>query len=130
MKARLAVFFIPLVLVAQPTRATNIPIAGKVSVTKTAKLAKMVSKSDTGFALPAPGSPEDPTVGGAELQFFDTAAPGAGHMTSTLDATGPCYHTNQDEVAVVDFDKLEEQIRIALDLAIEMANTSTQPIRR
>lgn len=64
------------------------PISGKVSVTKTEKLAKFVSKSDVGFVLPAPGSPEDPTIGGAEIQFFDTAAPGAGHVTLALDASG------------------------------------------
>src|SRR5215213_381036 len=43
------------------------------------------------------------------------------------DATGPCYHTNQDEVGIVDFPKLEKQIGIALRVTRELANTSTPP---
>lgn len=69
-------------------RAVDVPIPGKVTVVKGARLAKFVSKSDTGFTLPAPGSPEDPTTAGAELIFFDTDADGAGSATFTLDASG------------------------------------------
>lgn len=43
------------------------------------------------------------------------------------DSTGPCYHTNGDEPAVVDFGKLEKQTRRAYDLTIAMANTATPP---
>ena len=74
------------------------PINGKVSVVKTAKLAKFVSKAkdllppDSTFLLPAPGSGQDPTVGGASLSFVDVAGgvPGgsAGAAAFTLDASG------------------------------------------
>lgn len=73
---------------ASATPSLDILIEGKLAVTKTGKVVKVVSKSDAGFPIPAPGSLEDPTIGGAELQFFDTAAPGAGHVTFTLDASG------------------------------------------
>jgi hypothetical protein len=43
------------------------------------------------------------------------------------DATGPCYHTNQDEIGIVDFGKLDRQIAIALRATRELANTSTPP---
>lgn len=43
------------------------------------------------------------------------------------DATGPCYHTAQDSIGVVDFAKLEQQIAIALDVTRDLANTSTPP---
>ena len=43
------------------------------------------------------------------------------------DATGPCYHTNDDEVGVVDFGKLGQQIAIALRVTRELANTATPP---
>jgi hypothetical protein len=66
----------------------DVPIPAKVTVVKGAKLAKFVSKSDTGFTLPAPGAAEDPTTAGAELTFFDTGADGAGSATFTLDASG------------------------------------------
>jgi hypothetical protein len=38
------------------------------------------------------------------------------------DSTGPCYHTAQDELEVVDFVKLDEQVRIAHRLALDMIN--------
>jgi hypothetical protein len=44
------------------------------------------------------------------------------------DSTGPCYHTDQDEVSVVDFAKLELQTRRGYDVAIELANTNTPPV--
>jgi len=43
------------------------------------------------------------------------------------DATGPCYHTNDDEIGVVDFRKLDQQIAIALRVTRELANTDTPP---
>ena len=43
------------------------------------------------------------------------------------DATGPCYHTNEDEIGVVDFGKLNQQIAIALRVTRDLANTDTPP---
>ncbi len=39
------------------------------------------------------------------------------------DATGPCYHSDSDDVAVVDFDKLELQIEILNRLMRSLAST-------
>jgi hypothetical protein len=43
------------------------------------------------------------------------------------DATGPCYHTNDDEIGVVDFGKLHQQIGIALNVTRQLANTNDPP---
>jgi hypothetical protein len=43
------------------------------------------------------------------------------------DATGPCYHTSDDEMAIVDFDKLHQQTLTALRVTRQLANTSTPP---
>jgi hypothetical protein len=43
------------------------------------------------------------------------------------DATGPCYHTNDDEIGIVDFPKLESQITVALRVTQDLANTDTPP---
>jgi hypothetical protein len=43
------------------------------------------------------------------------------------DATGPCYHTNEDELGVVDFGKLDQQIAIALRVTRDLANAATPP---
>jgi hypothetical protein len=43
------------------------------------------------------------------------------------DATGPCYHTVHDEIDIVDFDKLEQQIAIALRVTRDLANTRNPP---
>jgi len=43
------------------------------------------------------------------------------------DATGPCYHSAQDELGVVDFAKLGQQTGIALDVTRELAGTDTPP---
>jgi peptidase M28-like protein len=43
------------------------------------------------------------------------------------DATGPCYHTNDDEIGIVDFDKLGHQIGIALRVTRDLANTNSPP---
>ena len=43
------------------------------------------------------------------------------------DATGPCYHTNDDEIGIVDFAKLDQQIAIALKVTRDLANTNTPP---
>ena len=42
------------------------------------------------------------------------------------DATGPCYHTAQDEIDIVDFDKLDQQIAIALRVTRDLANAATR----
>jgi hypothetical protein len=43
------------------------------------------------------------------------------------DATGPCYHTNDDEIGIVDFAKLDQQIAIALRVTRELAGTDDPP---
>jgi hypothetical protein len=43
------------------------------------------------------------------------------------DATGPCYHTNDDEIGIVDFAKLDQQAAIALRVTRELANAATPP---
>ncbi len=43
------------------------------------------------------------------------------------DATGPCYHTVDDEIEVVDFDKLDLQAAIALAVTRELASTGAPP---
>jgi hypothetical protein len=43
------------------------------------------------------------------------------------DATGPCYHTNDDEIGIVDFSKLERQIGIALRVTRDLANVASPP---
>ena len=43
------------------------------------------------------------------------------------DATGPCYHTVDDEIGVVDFDKLDEQVATAYATVRELARTATPP---
>lgn len=43
------------------------------------------------------------------------------------DATGPCYHTAQDDVHVVDFPKLDRQIAVALAVTRALATTATPP---
>jgi hypothetical protein len=76
------------VAAAAPGLALDITIPAKVGLVKPAKLAKVVSKDSAGFDLPVPGSADDPTVGGAELSLFDSATPGAGSATFTLNAAG------------------------------------------
>jgi hypothetical protein len=43
------------------------------------------------------------------------------------DATGPCYHTSDDEVGIVDYDKLRQQIAISLRVTRDLANTANPP---
>jgi hypothetical protein len=43
------------------------------------------------------------------------------------DATGPCYHTVDDEIGIVDFPKLDIQIATALAVTRELATTSDPP---
>jgi len=43
------------------------------------------------------------------------------------DATGPCYHTNDDEIGIVDFDKLDRQIAISLRVTRALADTDDPP---
>jgi hypothetical protein len=43
------------------------------------------------------------------------------------DSTGPCYHTAQDEVKVVDFWKLDQQTRIGYRVVSGLANASGRP---
>lgn len=76
------------VAAAAPGLALDIAIPAKVGVVKPGKMAKVVSKPATSFALPAPGSADDPTLGGADLVFFDTDLGGAGSATFALGASG------------------------------------------
>ncbi|MFN8641941.1 MAG: M28 family peptidase [Candidatus Binatia bacterium] len=73
---------------AAPVRALDLTIPAKVGMVKPGKMAKLVSKPATPFGLPAPGSADDPTQGGAQLTFFDTALGGAGSAAFTLGAAG------------------------------------------
>jgi Peptidase family M28 len=43
------------------------------------------------------------------------------------DATGPCYHTNDDEIGIVDFDKLDQELDIARRVTRELADTDNLP---
>lgn len=43
------------------------------------------------------------------------------------DATGACYHTTDDDIDVVDIGKLRKQARIALRLAVALAETGAPP---
>jgi hypothetical protein len=43
------------------------------------------------------------------------------------DATGPCYHTAQDQIDIVDFAKLNQQIAIALHVTRDLSDMSTPP---
>jgi hypothetical protein len=43
------------------------------------------------------------------------------------DSTGPCYHTAQDAIGVLDFNKLDQQIKVALRVTRTLANTATPP---
>ena len=43
------------------------------------------------------------------------------------DSTGPCYHTAQDEVKVVDFWKLDQQTRIGYQVVTGLANATGRP---
>jgi Peptidase family M28 len=43
------------------------------------------------------------------------------------DATGPCYHTAQDQIGVVDFAKLAQQTAISLDVTRRLADADTPP---
>jgi hypothetical protein len=44
------------------------------------------------------------------------------------DATGPCYHTDSDDIAVVDFGKLDQQIATIGRLVASLASTDTLPV--
>ncbi len=44
------------------------------------------------------------------------------------DSTGPCYHTTGDEVSVVDFDKLDQQVAIAAELTEQLASGALTPV--
>jgi hypothetical protein len=43
------------------------------------------------------------------------------------DSTGPCYHTAQDGFGVVDFNKLDQQIDVSLNVTRVLATTATPP---
>ena len=43
------------------------------------------------------------------------------------DSTGPCYHTAQDEYGVVDFWKLDQQVKIAYRVAMSLVEGRTAP---
>ena len=44
------------------------------------------------------------------------------------DSTGPCYHTTGDDISVVDFDKLNTQIRIAINLTEQLVSGALTPV--
>lgn len=44
------------------------------------------------------------------------------------DSTGPCYHTTGDDISVVDFQKLYQQINIASKLTTELASGTLTPV--
>jgi hypothetical protein len=44
------------------------------------------------------------------------------------DATGPCYHTDSDDISVVDFAKLDQQIAIVRRLTTALATTDVLPV--
>jgi hypothetical protein len=44
------------------------------------------------------------------------------------DSRGPCYHTTQDELEVVDFDKLEHQATIGAALVSDLAGRAIAPV--
>lgn len=44
------------------------------------------------------------------------------------DATNACYHTAQDDVTAVDFDKLDQQIATATALLADLASTDAVPV--
>jgi hypothetical protein len=44
------------------------------------------------------------------------------------DSTGPCYHTTGDDITVVDFSKLYQQIGIAFDLTSRLVSGSLTPV--
>ena len=52
--------------------------AVKTGAVKPGKIAKFVAKDAAGFDLPLPGGLDDPTLGGAQLLFFDTYIFGGG----------------------------------------------------
>ncbi len=70
---KLVLLFSATVILVFSTRchAVDVLIPGRVSVIRPGKLAKFVSKSAVEVSLPAPGSTEDPTIGGASLRFLD-----------------------------------------------------------
>jgi hypothetical protein len=43
------------------------------------------------------------------------------------DSTGGCYHTSQDDVSVVDFDKLHTQSKIGFKVTRSLVETDTPP---
>lgn len=71
MVARVALFLsVSILLVSTSATGADVPVPGKTFVVKPARVAKFVSKGT--FALPVPGSAEDPTQGGAVLTIGDT----------------------------------------------------------
>jgi len=86
---RAACVFTMLSLVPAPALAADILIPGTTTVVKPGKLAKVIAKrGDVDFSIPAPGSAEDPTIGGVEMRYFDTVAPGGSAVSFRLDASG------------------------------------------
>jgi Zn-dependent M28 family amino/carboxypeptidase len=57
------------------------------------------------------------------VSFLDKQVP----SVFFTDATGPCYHTNDDELGIVDFSKLDQQVAIALRVTRDLANTDDPP---
>lgn len=87
-----AIGVIVALLIATWAHAADVPVPGKVAVVRAGSLARFISSNrgiaPSTFPLSTRGSAEDPTVSGAELQFFDTALFGAGVLTFGLDRSG------------------------------------------
>ena len=65
----------------------DVPLPGRSLEVRPAKAVRLSVKRDEPFALPAPGSLGDPTIGGATLRFFDIGGD-AGSVAFPLDASG------------------------------------------
>lgn len=80
-----------ILLLASPAtaRGADVAIPARATVVKPGTIAKLVARSGpASFPLPAPGSPEDPTVSGAELRVFDASPFGAGGVAFPLHSSG------------------------------------------
>lgn len=43
------------------------------------------------------------------------------------DSTGPCYHTAQDDIRIVDFEKLDRQVNNAYELTLDLVDSDEVP---
>ncbi|MGI9433197.1 MAG: hypothetical protein ACR2PQ_13330, partial [Myxococcota bacterium] len=85
--ARPSLALLSWLLLPGASNAVDVPLPGKSHQVRAAKVAKVSAKAAAPFVLPIAGSAQDPTTGGAELQFFDIGGDG-GELIYTLDASG------------------------------------------